>query len=489
MAPGSQTRAPLAAFAAVLVALVAWRALVLATNGIDLHPDEAQYVVWSRDPAFGYYSKPPMVAWAIAAMSAVCGEGEACVRFAGTLLQAGAAALVAVAGAMLFGARVGFAAGLVYATLPMTSFSSLFVTTDAPLCFFSAAALVFAIRALRDDRLGDWLGLGASFGLGLMSKYSTGVMVLAWLVFLVVTPARRRLLLSPKHLAAAAVAAAVFLPNLLWNAAYDFPTLKHTAEISQVDRPKFGFGELGLFVASQLGVLGPLVAIGLAVTLASRWRKLADERFRLLAVLFLAPLALFSALAFVSRSNANWAAFALVPGSVLVAGLLLSEDRKRFLAWAIGVNVAIAIVFSHLPHLMRAAGVELKGRSNPLYRVTGWGELGSATRARLDAAPGHVLLTDERLVAAELLYYAKPAAFAVWNPERRLSDHFRVFHDASDRLGESFLFVTRNTPRDALADRFESIEDEPPIAVDMGGTGPVVFRVYRLGGFKGYTAP
>ncbi|MGA8053909.1 MAG: hypothetical protein WCA12_08635, partial [Burkholderiales bacterium] len=62
MAPGSQTRSPLAAFAAVLVALVAWRALVLATNGIDLHPDEAQYVVWSRDPAFGYYSKPPMVA-------------------------------------------------------------------------------------------------------------------------------------------------------------------------------------------------------------------------------------------------------------------------------------------------------------------------------------------------------------------------------------------------------------------------------------------
>ena len=44
----------------LLVKLIA----VYSTN-FDLFGDEAQYLIWSHSLDFGYYSKPPFVAWII----------------------------------------------------------------------------------------------------------------------------------------------------------------------------------------------------------------------------------------------------------------------------------------------------------------------------------------------------------------------------------------------------------------------------------------
>ena len=46
------------------VLLVA-RVIGLFLSPLNLHGDEAQYWAWSKDLDFGYFSKPPMIAWAI----------------------------------------------------------------------------------------------------------------------------------------------------------------------------------------------------------------------------------------------------------------------------------------------------------------------------------------------------------------------------------------------------------------------------------------
>ena len=43
-----------------LGALLALRLAAIHAAKIDLVPDEAQYWSWSRELAFGYFSKPPM---------------------------------------------------------------------------------------------------------------------------------------------------------------------------------------------------------------------------------------------------------------------------------------------------------------------------------------------------------------------------------------------------------------------------------------------
>ena len=47
---------------------------------IPLHFDEAQYWSWSQKPEWGYFSKPPMLAWIIGLSNFFCGSSEFCIR-------------------------------------------------------------------------------------------------------------------------------------------------------------------------------------------------------------------------------------------------------------------------------------------------------------------------------------------------------------------------------------------------------------------------
>src|SRR3990172_5724440 len=85
---GARTRVPsLGLLVVLLIAITALRIVALAANGTDLFVDQAQYWAWSRDLAFGYYSKPPLIAWIISGSTAVCGDGEFCVRLPSPLIH------------------------------------------------------------------------------------------------------------------------------------------------------------------------------------------------------------------------------------------------------------------------------------------------------------------------------------------------------------------------------------------------------------------
>ncbi|WP_244505580.1 hypothetical protein [Methyloceanibacter stevinii] len=66
--------------------LLAFRLLALYASKIDFVMDEAQYWTWSRDLDFGYFSKPPLIAWVIRTMGETCGLSEACTRAASPIL-------------------------------------------------------------------------------------------------------------------------------------------------------------------------------------------------------------------------------------------------------------------------------------------------------------------------------------------------------------------------------------------------------------------
>ena len=69
-----------------VTALTVLRLFTSALSGLELHGDEAQYWSWGQTLDFGYFTKPPLIAWVIAATTAVCGDGEACVRASSPLL-------------------------------------------------------------------------------------------------------------------------------------------------------------------------------------------------------------------------------------------------------------------------------------------------------------------------------------------------------------------------------------------------------------------
>ena len=76
---------PSLAFVAVVTAA---RWMLLAFNQTDLFVDEAQYWLWGQEFAFGYYSKPPLIAWLIGAVTwAAHSDAPFWVRMPGAALQ------------------------------------------------------------------------------------------------------------------------------------------------------------------------------------------------------------------------------------------------------------------------------------------------------------------------------------------------------------------------------------------------------------------
>src|SRR5205085_4061463 len=164
---------------------------------------------WAQYPAFGYYSKPPLVAWLIALTTALFGDGEFAVRLSAPLLHAGAAAIVYAIGARLYDRRTGFWSALAYASLPGVSVSAFIISTDAVLLPCWAAALYAFIRAREPDGKRWWIIVGIAAGFGLLAKYAMAYWLLSALGFVLLVPEERRHL--KPLLGAIAIAVVIYL--------------------------------------------------------------------------------------------------------------------------------------------------------------------------------------------------------------------------------------------------------------------------------------
>ena len=121
----------------------------------DLVLDEAQYWTWSRALDFGYFSKPPMIAWVIRGASALCGDGGSLHPFGlARALYRMASVMLYFAGRALYDPRVGFWSAIVFATLPGVSYSSLLITTDVPLILFWSVMLYAWVMLVKRKSLG-----------------------------------------------------------------------------------------------------------------------------------------------------------------------------------------------------------------------------------------------------------------------------------------------------------------------------------------------
>ncbi|TCJ18505.1 glycosyltransferase family 39 protein [Parasulfuritortus cantonensis] len=476
----------------ILVVLSAWRVLAAAHLNMELFADEAQYWTWSLTPDWGYYSKPPMVAWAIWLGTHLFGDGELGVRAASVLAYPVTAWLLFLFVRRLFHAEanrdtLAFWTGLLYATLPFVSVGAWLITTDAFLILFWSLSLYLLTYALESGRWRDWLLLGGAIGLGMMSKYSMVFFGLGLAAYLAITPARRRLFLDPRPYAAALVALLVTLPNILWNAGHHFVSFSHTADISHLDRALFHPDALLAFFVGQFAVFGPLT-FGALLILAARPRTwLGDDRLRLLAAFALAPLAAFLGLALLARAFANWAAFAYASATALVAVTWLMGNGRRWLRASVVLHLVVALGLYHAHDIAAALDLKLTRGTDPYARVTGYRALGEATAQRLRALPGVRLLNDDRKLFALLRYYARPysddARFL--NPSGVLDNHYALTADLRAAPDGRFLLVSASDLGERLPGWFARVEPQAPIVVQPYPNRTVSYRVWLVQDYRG----
>jgi 4-amino-4-deoxy-L-arabinose transferase-like glycosyltransferase len=484
------SRAPL--LLACLAALVVWRLLAAWHGNVELYADEAQYWTWSLAPDWGYFSKPPMVAWAIWLSRALFGDSEMGVRAISALLYPLTAWVLFALVRRLFKSHpqredMAFWSALTFATLPMVALGSWLITTDAVLLLFWCLALYFTVVALETGRWRDWLLLGGALGLGLLSKYSMAFYGLGFLAYLLMTPDHRALLRSPKPWAAAALALLLLTPNLLWNARNQFVSVRHTAEISQLDRALLHPDAMLEFVLGQFLVFGPLLFAGMLWLIARHRDWLADPRLRLLAAFTLAPLAAFIALSLLSRAFANWAAFSYIGGAALVVAVWIGyANHRRWLIAALLVNLAIGAVMYHLHDITHALDIQLTRKTDPYGRVTGYRALGHEVAQRLQAHPEARLLGNDRKLYALLRYYARPWSDSAryLNPRQSLDNHFALTADLRDSPNGVFLLVSKGLEAKQLAAWFRQVTPQAPIRLALYPDYAPEYQVWLLRDYR-----
>src|SRR5665648_433526 len=425
-----------------LGALLALRLVAVHVSAIDLVTDEAQYWTWSRDLDFGYFSKPPLIAWIIRGVGEICGQSEACIRSASPVLYTLASLMIFATGRALFDTRIGFWSAIVFATLPGVSYSSQLMTTDVPLILMWTVMLYLWVMLVKRPTMAFAILLGIALGIGLLAKQAMIYAALCAACHAAVSREARDALKGGRGLVAVLIALALFSPNIVWNAQNDFPTAKHTGANISWQYPYIHPLQLLEYVGVQFGVFGPIL---LVVLVRAAWREIRgprDQNKVLLLAFSLPVLALLLVQALMSRAHGNWSATAYPAATIFVTAVMLQLDRQVLFRVSLALHLVMAVMVAAVPAFGRQWPVFEQLRF--LRSTLGWRDVAGVVRVKLAEDHYGALLVRTRDMAAEMLYYLgdSKVPLVVWAPGPEPHDHYQMTRPFTADTPEPILFVS-----------------------------------------------
>jgi hypothetical protein len=215
-----KTRAIVACFAAAKVLLHAF-----SITRYGWFRDELYYIACSERLAFGYVDHPPFSIVVLRVMRALLGDSLVAIRV--TPLTCGVLQIV-LSGVLAhrLGARtlgVGLACAATLGAPLSMAFSHHYSMNAIDGVLWTVAVLLLH-AALTKARTRDWVVLGVVLGAGLMNKAS--VLWLGAGIALALASFHRDTLRTRGPWIAAAIALAIFLPNVVWQMRNHWPTIE-----------------------------------------------------------------------------------------------------------------------------------------------------------------------------------------------------------------------------------------------------------------------
>lgn len=338
-------------------------------------------------------------------------------RLASVLAQAAAIVVTGLMARELGGGRLAQAtAALAVALSPL----SLFEGTEFQYSTFDYLWWVliayFVIRMLKSDDPRWWLAIGATMGVGLLTKY-TMIFYMAGIAGGLVLTRARRFLASPWFWSGIGLAFVICLPNLVWQVRHDFISyhfLHHIYARDVEEGRAEGFVRLQFRICTNY-VSAPLWIAGLICFFR-------DSRYRMLAWMYVIPFVLFA----VSKGRFYYLAAAYP--MLLAMGSTVGERWVQSLArgwrWAVeGVFFAALVVcglFFAALIIPFASGGPLKEfalkNNGDLREEIGWDDLVKAVAGVRDALPAEQRVNFGVLVGN----YGEGGAIAILGPDYHL---------------------------------------------------------------------
>jgi 4-amino-4-deoxy-L-arabinose transferase-like glycosyltransferase len=374
---------------------------------VELVGDEAYYWLWSRHLEICYLDKGPVIAWLIAASTALFGQTVFGIRFFAVILSSATGIGIYLLAKRLFSDRVALWALIMAGIVPLFAVGAILMTIDTPYIFFWTFAALTFWRAKDTTQLAPWILTGALVGLGMLSKYTGAFELISLAAFCLLHPPSRKHFVRGNFWLMLLVALLFLLPTLYWNWVHDWPTSRFLFHRGALDQ-RAHINSLNplVFLAGQAGVLSPAIFVGMILVIFWPGLTKAEERSEVTYLLALfAPLFLFYLfISFQQTSQANWAAAAYVSGLILLAFKWSKLTAKFVWAKWLGV-IGLVVGLVETAALHDTTWLHLPPGKDPLDRARGWRDLAAQVGA-LEARTGaRVIIANKYMTAALLSFY------------------------------------------------------------------------------------
>jgi len=402
------------AVAALIAAMTALRSIYAGV--IDLRTDEAYYWTWSKQNVLCFLDHPPMIAWFIRFGTAIFGDTNFGVRFAGILGMLVTQLLLAdIVRRVTHDFRAIVLALLMPEAALYYGLLMAKVSPDIALIPF-AAAMLWALVRLHESGDGRWwLAAGLFSGLALLSKFTVVMLLPAVVAFMLVPAWRRRWLFSPYPWCAVLIAMVLFLPVLIWNAEHDWASFRFQL-VRATATHEISLRTVGDYIGLQFGLVGfvllPVVLSGVALT---AWRGYirGSAVAILLSTAVIVPFGYFLWKSLTLRVGDTWPMFIWPAGFAAAAINVAMLPRESFPAWMIQSTiwwakaaVASGIVFVVLVFLYYVVSpFNFIGNNDPIGGEAGYEQVVARAEAELQKTGASWIATTDYRTYAMLRWF------------------------------------------------------------------------------------
>lgn len=398
------------------------RLLYIASDTIELSGDEAYQWIWSKHPALSYYSKPLMIAVAQFLGTSIWGDTALGVRFLSPLIAGTGGFLLLRFFAREINARAGFFLVLIMTTTPLITVGSTLMTVDPLAVLFWVAAMLAGWRAIQpDSSTTAWLWTGLWMGLGFLSKYTSPLQWMCWIVFFLLCPSARKHLRRPGPYLALGLNLLCTLPVLIWNQQNGWAGVTHVGKHAKSGETwKLTPNYLLEFLGSEWALLNPVFFGAIALAVVGMWRThRRDVRMLYLFSMGAPVFALYLLLSLKQRVMPNWIAPSVLP--LLCVMVIYWERRERqgdpwvmrWLAGGVTLGIVLVTLMMDTSLIGKITGSPLPVAVDPQTRVHGYRETARVVelaRQRLKSEGREVFVIANSYSTASLLTFYSPEA-------------------------------------------------------------------------------
>lgn len=262
----------------------------LTNHRYGFHRDELAVVGDAQHLAWGYVAYPPVTPFIARVALTLFGPSLVGLRLFSSLAIGLAMILTALMARELGGSgRAQVLAAVATGIAPIALISGSLFQYVAFDYLWWVLITYLLIHLIKSENPRYWLAIGLVIGIGMMTKYTIGLLVIGIVIGVVLTPLRRQLT-SPWLWTGVVLSLIVFSPNLIWQVQHDFISVDFLRAIHDRDT-RIGRTEKNLL--EQFLVCANIVTIPIWIGgLWSYFRVEEMRQYRILGWIFIVVLAL-----------------------------------------------------------------------------------------------------------------------------------------------------------------------------------------------------